>query len=225
MIKIKRELHFSYVALFALLSGCVNVQYSRPLPGQSSGAPRSGIYHTVQKGQTLWRISRLYNIDLAELISVNNISDAVSMEIGQQIFIPQTYARSSQDSGVSFEDFIWPLKGRLITRFQEIRDNMINKGIDIRPESGSEVLASRSGKVVFLHNNFNGFGKTIIVEHFDGFLTVYTGFNEVFIKLGDNVRKGQAIAKMGFSGSQNNFLHFEIRKGHTPQNPVFYLSS
>jgi len=97
---------------------------------------------------------------------------------------------------------------------------MVNKGIDIRPYGKKDIVASRSGKIVFYSGNFEGFGRTIIIEHKDGFLTVYSGISHAFIKPGDYVQKGSRIAEIS---DGNAYLHFEIRKGHLPQNPSFYL--
>jgi len=168
----------------------------------------------------------MYNIDLDQLVEINNISDVTSIEIGQQIFIPEAYKVSSADTGGAMEDFVWPLKGRVIGKFQEVRDNMVNKGINIQPNLDREVVASRGGQVVFYHDNFKGFGKTVILEHPDGFITVYSGLQEVFVKVGERVSRGAVIARMDSASQKtSNCLHFEIRKGHLPQNPIFYLSS
>lgn len=207
--------------------GCVSLHYARDIqPAPSLGVRQRGIYHSVRTGETLWRISRIYNMDLGELIKVNNISDVTNIEIGQQIFIPETYKISTGQRDRSLEDFIWPLKGKVVVRFREIYQNMVNKGINIQPSLDRKVVASRSGQVVFCHNDFKGFGKTLILEHADGFMTVYAGLQEVFIKVGDRVSRGAVIAKLGSTpGEKGTYLHFEIRKGHRPQNPVFYLPS
>jgi murein DD-endopeptidase MepM/ murein hydrolase activator NlpD len=202
--------------------GCTTTPLVTP-PGLA-GVP--GVYHRVEKGETLWRISKAYNIDLDELVRINRISDAANIEIGQLIFIPHRQKPQSLYDKSYAEDFIWPLEGGVIASFGQIFNNMVNKGIDIQPRSDSEVVAARSGKVVFYSPNFDGFGKTIIIEHTDGFSTVYAKNSEVFIKIGQNLEQGATIAKVG-SGQgrdKNAYLHFEIRKGHIPQNPYFYLS-
>lgn len=192
-------------------------------PTAPPGLP--GIYHRVEKGQTLYRISKTYNIDLPELVRVNRISDATSIEIGQLIFIPYGRKPDSLPTSYVAEDFIWPIRGKIITTFGQTFNNLLNKGINIQPYRSQEVLAARSGKVVFLSPNFKGFGKTIIIDHGDGFLTVYARMLEILIKAGVNVQRGTSIARVGSVGqSKDNYLHFEIRKGYIPQNPIFYLS-
>ncbi len=206
-------LHFAFYLLTFI--GCATVPHVGPVVT----AQIPGIYHRVERGQTLWRISKTYNVDLDEIVKINRISDVTNIEVGQLIFIPHqnkpqysTYKSSSQD------DFIWPVKGKVITSFGQTFNNMVNKGINIQPYKTQDVLAASSGRVVFLANNFEGFGKTVIIDHGNGFLTVYAKNSEVFVKTGELVQKGNTIAKV------NNYLHFQIRKGHIAQNPYFYLA-
>jgi len=220
-----------FVQLFALniifclgfLTGCVSVPYTEQPSPVITGA--SGVYHSVEKGQTLWRISKMYAIDLEELAQANHITNTASVEVGQKIFIPnrskpQLQAVQYGDS----DDFSWPLKGRVSNGFGQIVNNMVNKGINIQPYGSLEVTASRSGKVVFLGKDFAGMGKTLIIDHLDGMFTVYSRNAEVFVKAGDTVAKGSTIAKVGFAGRDRNvYLHFEVRKGQVSQNPLYYL--
>ncbi|MCX5713635.1 MAG: LysM peptidoglycan-binding domain-containing M23 family metallopeptidase [Candidatus Omnitrophica bacterium] len=204
-----------------LLSGCATAPLVIP-PGPK-GMP--GIYHRVQRKETLWRISRMYNVDLDELARVNKISDTSNIEVNQLIFIPNR----KKDDQVKITDygegdFIWPVRGSVICGFGQTFDNMINKGLNIHTGFSSDVVASRSGKTVFYSADLVGFGKTVIIDHGDGFMTVYARNSEVFIKPGDTVKKGSLIAKTGSWGrNKNTYLHFEIRKSSIPQNPYFYL--
>ncbi len=213
------------VMLFCILciTGCATEPVSVMSPVTEGPA---GIYHRVQKGETLWRISKMYSVDLDELIKANRISDATSIEVGQRILIPERYSHKRiPAAGQDFsDDFIWPLEGKTISGFGQNFNNIINKGINIQPYSSKDVFASRSGKVIFYDNSFLGYGKTIIIEHGDGFSTVYARNSEVFVKPGDSVQKGALIARAGSAGRDKNiYLHFEIRKGPASQNPYFYL--
>jgi len=210
------------MALFSIgnFIGCAGAPYVKPLP---PGLP--GFYHRVEKGQTLWRISKAYNVDLDEIAGINHIPDTASIEENQLIFIPghKKEKRAIPAAGAP-DDFIWPIRGRVIAAFGQTSDNMINKGINIQPQNNLDVVCSRQGKVVFYAGDFGGFGKTIIINHGDGFSTVYARNSEAFIKVGENVAQGALIARAGSSGrDRNTYLHFEIRKGRIPQNPFFYL--
>lgn len=210
-------LFFLYV-IFSIV-GCATAPLTQPrLPPQDI----PGIYHRVEKGQTLWRISKLYAIDLDELAKVNRILDAGNIEIGELIFVPYRKKVEKAPLGQPLDDFIWPLRGKVVASFGQTFNNLINKGIDIQPFGSREVVAAKAGKVVFYTDNFGYYGKTIIIDHADGFLTVYARNAQVYIKVGDSVQGGALIAKVD-SGNRNATLHFEIRKGHIPQNPNFYL--
>ncbi len=204
-------------------TGCAVAPSARPpLARVASGIP--GVYHLVEKGQTLWRISEMYNVDLDEIARINRIADTTSIEVGQQLFIPNRQKPQSLPSDYFFDDFIWPLKGRVISLFGQTFNNMINKGINIEPQAATSVVAARSGRVVFYAESFGSYGKTLIIEHADGFSTVYARNAEILVKPGDMVQRGTPIAKVGSAGrDRNRYLHFEIRKAHIPQNPFFYL--
>ncbi|MCX5696099.1 MAG: peptidoglycan DD-metalloendopeptidase family protein [Candidatus Omnitrophica bacterium] len=214
------------VMIFMVLGlvGCATAPYIKPAALKAPLGIR-GIYHKVEKGQTLWKISKIYGVDLEELARVNRIADTTAVEVGQQVFIPnrsqpQTQAIQYDDN----DDFIWPLRGRVTGTFGQNINNMLNKGINIAPYGSVDVLASRSGRIVFVDKDFAGLGKTIIIEHSDGLFTVYGRNAEVFVQAGDIVRKGTNIAKAGSGGRDRGiYLHFEVRRGHLAQNPLFYL--
>ncbi len=218
---------FSVSACVAALSGCAPTPYIAQPAKPRFDMP--GIYHRVEKKETLWRISKMYSVDLEELVKINRIQDATSIEVGQLIFIPGLKKEPSPKAErpkANFDDFIWPLKGKVITSYGSTFNNMLNKGINIQPLAGQDVVASRSGRIVFYDDDFLSFGKTIIIDHGDGFQTVYARNNQVMVKVGDAVQKGAVVAKVGSSGrDKNTYLHFEIRKNHLPQNPNFYLSN
>ncbi len=223
MFKHKRLILYLLPTIYYLLFliGCATAPYTLP-PKPQFAMP--GIYHRVEKGQTLWRISKIYSADLDEIVRINRILDATSIEPGQFIFIPSAQKKQYLSGQSSAEDFSWPLKGRVITSFGQTLNDMINKGINIQGVKGQDVVASRSGKVIFYDSNFENFGKTIIIEHGDGFSTVYARNSEVLVKIGDYVQRRTVIAKVGSSDRDKNaYLHFEIRKGYIPKNPYFYL--
>ena len=172
----------------------------------------------------------MYNVDLDELVRINRISDPTKIETGQLILIPRitntlTVAQSTDKINLSSgEDFIWPLRGRVISRFGARYNDSVNEGLNIEAPFGSDIVAARSGLVSFYGEQLKALGKTIIIDHGDDFLTVYGRNSQVYVKAGDRVTQGQLIAKVGSAGrDKTNFLHFEIRKGHTPKNPYYYL--
>ena len=202
--------------------GCAGAPHTYPPKPEGM----TGIYHRVEKGETLWRISKAYNADLDEIVEINHISDASKIEVGQSIFIPRKKSQAQRVIVVTGnDDFIWPLKGRVIATFNQCYDNIVNKGVNIRP-SGQEqsIVAARSGKIVFSSPNFKKYGKTLIIDHRDGYMSVYARNAQMFKKTGDYVKQGEPVARVGSGGNSHEiYLHFEIRKGHLPKNPLFYL--
>lgn len=222
--------HYKLLIFLIILgvAGCAPLpvikEHKEVLPAPKKG----GIYHKVAKGETLWRISRNYGVDIETIVESNGLSDARCIKAGQQIFIPtgtvQPAHKVEPSPVYSKEDFIWPVKGKVISYFGEKRDSIPNKGIDIQAREGMTVAASRSGKVIFSEDKVRGFGKTVIIDHGDGIQTVYSHNSEILARVGDDVRQSQAIAKVGSTGRVSSpYLHFEIRKRHKPQNPFYYL--
>jgi len=211
------------IILFLGLGGCASRPvYLKPVSPLRQNMP--GIYHRVEAGQTLWRISKIYNVDLDDIIRLNQLANSAKIEPGQMIFIPNR--SKPQDYAVKYtnDDFIWPLKGRVVSLFGSNYHSLLNKGINIAGQSSSEVMATRSGKVFFCSWNMGNFSKTIIIDHGDGLRSVYARNSRLYVKAGDYVQKGALIARAGSTQRDKNiYLHFEIRRGSSPQNPLFYL--
>ena len=208
------------------LSGCATAPLplvTPTTPAHPKGIP--GSYHRVNKGETLWSIAQTYGIDLDELVSTNRITDSSVIEVGQMLFIPYR-AKPTHPLSVDSrrDDFLWPIRGKVIASFGAIYQNLTNKGINIQPSKTQEVVASRAGKVVFCSENFGAYGKTIVIEHSDNIFTVYAKNSELLVKPGSQIPQGTAISKI-YASSKNkeHYLHFEIRKGAKAQNPNFYL--
>ncbi|MDD4908411.1 MAG: peptidoglycan DD-metalloendopeptidase family protein [Candidatus Omnitrophica bacterium] len=226
----RQSLYSGLIAILSLfLIGCAT---TAPTPSATSVPAKTqgtaGNYYKAKKGDTLWRIAKKYNVDLEELAKLNHIPDAAKIETGQLLMIPPARSGGYGDltKANGSEDFIWPLKGEVIGRFGERTNNILNKGLNIRAPYGEEVVASRSGIVSYCSENLRSFGRTVIIDHGDGFLTVYARNAQLFVKTGDKVAQGVAIAKVGSVGKDRTaFLHFEIRKGHKPQNPYYYLAN
>ena len=192
-----------------------------------------GIYHVVEKGQTLWRISRAYGVDLETLQWVNNIDDVTSIPVGKKLFIPGAdevkkvipYRPGEADPLVSAPAvlFTWPLRARLSSGFGP-RRNRDHHGVDIPAPKGTEFVASAGGKVVYSGNGMRGYGEVIVIKHPGDLSTVYAHNSVNMVRLGDRVAKGQVIGRVGRTGRTTGpHLHFEIRKRGVAQNPLKYL--
>lgn len=121
----------------------------------------------------------------------------------------------------------WPLRGKIIRSFgQETRSygtSVVSNGIDIAAPEGTSVVAADDGEVIF-SDRYGGQGKMIIIDHKNGFFTLYAYCRELLAGRGAKVKKGQVIAKSGMTGSASQpSLHFELRKDGRAINPTAYL--
>jgi lipoprotein NlpD len=114
----------------------------------------------------------------------------------------------------------WPASGRIVSTFN---DSANLKGIAIAGKLGQPVVASAPGRVIFSGTGIRGFGKLIVIKHNNTFLSVYAHNNELLVKEGQNVTRGQRIAEMGSTDTDQVKLHFEIRRYGKPVDPAKLL--
>jgi lipoprotein NlpD len=230
ILYIKKILYYGVCAgAVCALTGCATVhKSSAPLTPSPSLAvkpvEKTGVQHKVHKGETLWRIAKTYQVSVDDIIRSNGIPNAASIEENQLIFIPgavsvkDVVVLSSTDKDL---DYLWPVKGKIIAYFQDRKGASVNAGIDIKAVEGEVVRASRDGRVVFA-DHLAGYGQVLILDHGDGFLTVYGHNERLMVPLGENVLQGQKITQVAREGNLA-YLHFEVRKGDRPSNPLHYL--
>lgn len=176
-----------------------------------------GAYYLVKKGDSLWKISKNYNVSVSEILKRNKIASARDLKAGQKIFIPHSHSKKNKFS------FLWPVKGEIINFFNENTDNSTNKGINIKTSPEDKVKASEKGKVVF-SNYLKGWGKTVILKHSSDFYTIYANLDNALTRENTFTEKGQVIGNVASGKGSNCILHFEIRKGYLPQDPLKYLN-
>lgn len=122
--------------------------------------------------------------------------------------------------------FAWPVKGKVVANYGTSASGQKNDGIDIAAAKGEPVKAADAGKVVYAGNEVRGMGNLLLVSHKDGYITAYGYNEELLVKKGDAVKKGQAIAKVGTSGASSEpRLHFEVRRGNKTIDPATVLPS
>ncbi|MBL8395764.1 MAG: peptidoglycan DD-metalloendopeptidase family protein [Candidatus Accumulibacter sp.] len=127
--------------------------------------------------------------------------------------------RVSDAAGGEEVSWLWPASGKLIGTFSEGG----NKGIDISGKAGDSVLAAAGGKVVYSGTGLRGYGKLVIVKHNNTYLTAYAHNQNVLVKEGQAVTRGQKIAEMGNTDADQVKLHFEIRRQGKPVDPLKHL--
>ncbi|NLP13726.1 MAG: peptidoglycan DD-metalloendopeptidase family protein [Clostridium sp.] len=126
---------------------------------------------------------------------------------------------------------LWPATGRISSEFG-IRSDPFNhyiekkhNGLDIAADYGCDIKASASGNVVF-SDYYGNYGNCVIINHGYGLSTLYGHCSELCVKVGQSVKKGDVIAKVGSSGrSTGPHLHFEVRINDVPTDPLEYLDN
>ncbi len=224
---------FSFILstlIFALLVGCSGVQ------------PR---YHEVRKGETKAQIAIRYGVAIAELERANQNMEK-GIQVGDKIYIPFESVPGwnegdeklpELDSSLAFAKkgegkrelssfnsrFIWPVIGKMSSAFGS-RKGENHEGIDIAAPKGTQVIASRSGHVIYSGNKIAGYGNMVIVRHPDTLATVYAHLSRINIKKGQFVSRGQLIGRVGNTGrSTGPHLHFEVRDRSHPTDPLAFL--
>jgi murein DD-endopeptidase MepM/ murein hydrolase activator NlpD len=130
---------------------------------------------------------------------------------------PKIAARSSSK-------FSWPVRGTILSHYGAKTGGLYNDGINISAALNTAVVAAENGVVAYAGNEVRGMGNLIIIQHADGWMTVYAHMNSMAVRRGARVSVGQKIGTVGKTGKVTSpQLHFEIRKGTKAYNPINYL--
>ena len=133
---------------------------------------------------------------------------------------------TESDTGTGTPSFRWPARGRVIAGFGAKTGGQKNNGINLSILAGTPVKVAEDGVVAYAGNELKGYGNLVLIRHSGGYVTAYAHASEVIVKRGDRVTQGQIIARAGQTGDVTApQLHFEIRKGSTPIDPMQFLQS
>ena len=228
------------ISAVLFLSSCARYQVAtkRPPRHPEKRIEVQGVYHTVERHQTLYRICKTYGVNIHEVASLNGISDHHKIQVGQRIFIPgakkvlrvEIYVDDVVEASADREktryektDFIWPVAGRRVEGFEESERDR-HQGIDISAPIGTPVKASDSGVVVYSGNTIRGYGNVIILRQSREWVTVYAHHQINLVEEGMRVEQGQVIARVGQTGNATGpHLHFEIRRNNRAIDPLLLL--
>ena len=208
------------------------------------------------RGDTVYNISKRYNITQDNLRVWNNLADN-TISVGQVLRVkpagytapaavaqsrPQAPVSTASDNAPSARPQVsepaktptvatgsvrtvsgiaWqrPTAGSIITQF-----GGNSKGVDIAGTAGQAVVSAADGKVVYAGSGLRGYGNLVIVQHNQTFLTAYGHNQNLLVKEGQTVKRGQTIARMGNSDADRTKLHFEVRQNGKPVNPTQFVA-
>ena len=202
-----------FFLLISIFSGC---QVLKNLDILSTN--QRGVYHTVQKGQTLYLIARAYDVEINRLKRINGIYNPSKLQIGTRLWIPGAWQVLNVDTSIDKQALtkkrgkknkklnkketpnknikaikgflIWPVKGQLTSRFGN-RSGRHHDGIDIGARRGTSIVAAAEGKVMFAGWGPTGYGLMIIIKHKNDLTTVYAHNALVHVYKKQMVKKGQ----------------------------------
>lgn len=228
-----------------------NKSSSRVLPGaENVGKPG---FYTVKPGDTLIRIGMDHGQSWRDILRWNKLDNPNLIETGQVLRVappapeavavarpaipvapaasaasaPRAAAAVPAPSGATGDaaeeplTFLWPARGNVIAGFDESK----NKGLDIGGKAGDPVVAAADGRVVYAGAGLRGYGNLIILKHNNTYLTAYAHNQTLLVKEDQVIKRGQKIAEMGSSDTDQVKLHFEVRRQGKPVDPVKYLSA
>jgi lipoprotein NlpD len=230
------------LALVALGGACA---HASP-PPLHPPAPE-GSFYVVRTGDSLEGLARSQGVPLEDLAEINGLAMDAPLTEGQVIFVlapepgvmvalpsappaaekpSSAIARELPDATKVPEELRWPLpEGRVTSAFGQ-RWGRKHEGIDLAAPSGTPVLAAQEGRVLYASNTLRGYGNMVVLQHANDLLTAYAHNSVLLVRVGDRVRAGQTIARVGQTGRATGpHLHFEVRRGHVPLNPLRFLES
>ncbi|TDT68600.1 murein DD-endopeptidase MepM/ murein hydrolase activator NlpD [Hypnocyclicus thermotrophus] len=185
----------------------------------------NNIEYIVQSGDSLFKIAKKYNVKMDDIISKNDL-DTTNLIVGDKLIIENpdlSFINKTINQGPNFK---WPIRYLGVTspygkRFHPVlKRNIFHAGVDLRARVGTNLYAPEDGTVKTA-GWLGGYGKIIIIKHSNGYETRMAHLNNIYVKVGQKVTKGQLIGKTGQTGRVTGpHLHFEIRKNGKTLNPM-----
>lgn len=155
--------------------------------------------------------------------------DSLLKELDQRFQLAQSRMRQPPGRLPSLGSLLWPVEGKVVSYFGRQKhptfDTFVNKkGIEIQAKEGSPIHSVSAGKVVYA-DWLKGYGLVVIVDHTNGFYSLYAHASKLLVAEGNSVTNGQVIGETGETGvTEEDTLYFELRKGTTPIDPLKWLA-
>ncbi len=213
---------FTFFA-FLPLTGCGLQGY-----GALRSEVRKPVSYFVKPGDSIGRISDRTGVSVQTLMLLNGVEDPQDIHVGQRIIVGyQNYERSGTGRGSHVEGTVelvrynqsnpqgriaWPVRrGKVVSVFGP-RWSSFHDGIDIADPEGTPVFAAHSGVVAYSGSGLSGYGRLVVIQGDDRFVTVYAHNSRILVDRGDRVRRGDPISEVGDTGHATGpHLHFEVR--------------
>lgn len=180
--------------------------------------------YSIGVGQRLRLTSGESRVASVPLFSPESPPSAPSLSTPVPTPVPPIKPPEGKTATSLSRPFLWPVKGKVIVPYGPIAKGRHNDGINIAVPAETSVLAAEDGTVAYAGNELQGFGNLLLIKHDGGWMTAYAHNGRLLVKKGAFVKRGQAIAKSGQTGNVTvPQVHFEVRRGSTPTDPMNYL--
>jgi murein DD-endopeptidase MepM/ murein hydrolase activator NlpD len=192
--------------------------------------PPPGVFHRIERGQTLFTIARTYGVAMDAIVEANGIADRDRIEAGGLLFIPGAATvldvpATALPRPAPEVRLLSPADGPVRSAFGP-RGGRMHYGVDIDAAAGSKVRAAADGTVLYAGSSYRGYGQLVILDHGDGVRTLYAHNRRLLASTGQTVRAGEVIAEVGGTGNASApHLHFEVRLGGRPVDPAPFLGT
>lgn len=214
-------------------------------PGQTLRIPRP-LVHRVRAGETVLSLARTYSVDARSLALLNDLKPPYRIALGDDLVLPAgararpepssaapttaTTATTATAPPPAIERgaagrFSWPLRGDIVGRFGPVGNGARRDGVDIAAPAGATFVAAAGGRVVYAGDDLPGYGRLILLQHDQGWVTAYARAGRLLVREGDLVTQGQQIGVVGVGREEPAGLHFQIRRGREARDPLRYLPS
>ncbi|MEX1179514.1 MAG: M23 family metallopeptidase [Cucumibacter sp.] len=223
-------------------------------PIAPTAAPVNVFYHTIESGESLYAIARRYSVTTQAIVEANQLGSPDRIFVGQRIAIPGrpdlvavsptatvapavtttatalpvptaapaiVQAIPATPAATGAGNFRWPAQGRLIADFRASRGT----GINIELPEGTAIHAVENGTVIYVGDTVEGYGNLVLIRHANGYVSAYAHLKGISVTKNQLVSRGDVIGTAGMTGSVTRpQLHFELRQGATPIDPVPLLA-
>ncbi|HZJ85291.1 MAG TPA: M23 family metallopeptidase [Syntrophomonadaceae bacterium] len=186
--------------------------------------------HTIARGETMWDIAVKYGADVNQLVKANPNKNPRYLTIGDKLNIPDSsstprviaYNEVSRSFSPTGTHFMWPVVGTITSRYG-YRGSGFHHGLDIAGRIGEPIKASMAGTVIFADYK-SVYGRTVVLQHLDGYETVYAHLQNINVSPGKQVAKGEVIGTIGTTGRTTGpHVHFEVKKDTKNLDPLTCL--
>jgi murein DD-endopeptidase MepM/ murein hydrolase activator NlpD len=195
----------------------------------------AGSWYVVSAGETLDDIAKRAGVPGEDILEVNGLERADEIKAGKLIFVLEAPGALAESAPASSSAppigaggrLRWPLDATHLFVGSPFgaREGRAHEGIDLPAPTGTPVYAAADGQVVYAGNGIRGYGNLIVLQHAGDLLTVYAHNSTLLVSQGRPVRAGERIALVGQTGHATGpHLHFEVRQGQIPRDPMPYLS-